>query len=225
MSPDNEYVRLLKYAILLNIDLSKFPTLWTVLSILLDTPDGNLEHVKLLQEEYNTYYTKESRKYMVDLEKKSVEIQNHMHDSVTQTFDRVSDLNDNGSTLLQGQQDEQPEGVIIPGNAIDNDVVDIMTLYPPWSPDTNDRCDDNHVASDRSRKEILDELYKDTPVITENNKPYTDNIDTYNRDRALITKSLSDKLGLGKNSLLGAQQVRVAVKHTDQAREIPEYLK
>ena len=33
---------------------------------------------------------------MANLEKKSVEIQNHMHDSVTQNFDRVSDLNDNG---------------------------------------------------------------------------------------------------------------------------------
>ena len=41
----------------------------------------------------------------------------------------------------------------------------------------------------------------------------------------LITKSLSDRLGLGQNSLPGAQQVRVAVKHTDQAREIPEYLR
>ena len=71
---------------------------------------------------------------MVNLEKKSVEIQNRMHDSVTQTFDRVSSLNDNGLTPLQGQQDEQPEGVTIPGN--DNDVVDTMTLYPPWSPDT-----------------------------------------------------------------------------------------
>ena len=75
-----------------------------------------------------------------------------MHDSVTQNFDRVSDSNDNGLTPLQEQQDEQPEGVNIPGNAIDDDVVDIMTLYPPWSLDTNDRCDINQVASDRSRK-------------------------------------------------------------------------
>ena len=115
----------------------------------------------------------------------------------------VSDLNDNGSTPLQGQKDEQPQGVNIPGNAIDNDVVDIITLYPPWSLDTNDRCDDNQVASDRSRKEIQDELYKDTPVKTEHNKPCKDNIDAYNRDRALITKSLSDKLGPGQNSLPG----------------------
>ena len=54
------------------------------------------------------------------------------------------------------------------------------------------------------------------PVKTVNNKLYIDNIDTYNRDRTLIIKLLSDRLGLGQNSLLGAQQVRVAVKHTDQ---------
>ena len=90
---------------------------------------------------------------------------------------------------------------------------------------TNDRCDNNQVASDRNTKEIQDELYKDTPVKTENNKPYIDNIDAYNRDRALITKSLSDRLGLVQNSLLGVQQVRVAVKHTDQMREIPEHLR
>ena len=74
MSSDNEYVSLLKYAICLNIDLSTFLTLWAVLSILLDTQDGKLECVKLLQEEYNTYYTDKSRKYMMNLEKKSVEI-------------------------------------------------------------------------------------------------------------------------------------------------------
>ena len=37
MSSDYEYVALLKYAIHLNVDLSMFPTLWAVLSILLDT--------------------------------------------------------------------------------------------------------------------------------------------------------------------------------------------
>ena len=87
MSSDNEYVALLKFAIHLNVDLSTFPTLWPVLSILLDTQDGNLEYVKLLQEEYNRYYADKSRKYIVNLETKSIEIQNHMHDSITHDFD------------------------------------------------------------------------------------------------------------------------------------------
>ena len=193
MSSNNEYVALLKYAVHLNVDLTMFPTLWAVLSILLDTQDGNLEYVKFLQEEYNRYYEDKSRKYMVKLEKKSIEIQNRMHDSVTHDFDRVSDFHDNGLTPLQGQQDEQPEALNNTENAIDNDVVDILTLYPSWSTDTNDMGHNNQVASNRNRKEIQDELYKDTPVKTENNKPYIDNIDVYNRDRALITKSLSDR--------------------------------
>ena len=170
MSSDNEYVALLKYAIHLNIDLSTFPTLWAVLSILLNTQDGNLKYVKLLQEEYNTYYADKSRKYMANLETKLIQIQNCMHDSVTQDFDRVSNFNVNGLTSLQGQQDEQPEGVNRAENAIDYDVVDIMTLYPPWSMDTNDRCNNNQVAIDRNRKEIQHELYQDTPVKTENDK-------------------------------------------------------
>ena len=108
MSSDNKYVTLLKYAIHLNIDLSMFLTLWAVLSILLDTQDGKCEYVQLLQEEYNTYYSDKSRKYMLKLEKKSVEIQNCMHDSVTQDFDGFSGPNDNGLTPLQARHDEQP---------------------------------------------------------------------------------------------------------------------
>ena len=94
---------MLKYTICLNIDLTAFPTLWAVLSILLDTQDGKFEYVKCLQEEYNTHYEDKSGKYMLKLEEKSVEIQNCMHASVTQNFDRVSGLHDNGSTPSQEQ--------------------------------------------------------------------------------------------------------------------------
>ena len=89
---------------------------------------------------------------MLKLEEKSAEIQNHMHDSVTQNFDRVSGLHDNGLTPLQGQQDDQPESVNIPENAIDDDVVDIRTIYPLWSLDTNDICDITQIANDKSIK-------------------------------------------------------------------------
>ena len=64
MSSDNEYVILLKHAICLNIDLTAFPTLWAVLSILLDTQDGKCEYVKCLQEGYNTQYEGKSRQYI-----------------------------------------------------------------------------------------------------------------------------------------------------------------
>ena len=60
MSSDNEYRTLLQHAIHLHIDLATFPTLWAVLSILLDTQDGECEYVKCLQEEYNNYYEDKS---------------------------------------------------------------------------------------------------------------------------------------------------------------------
>ena len=167
-------VVLLMHDIYLNIDLTMFPTLWAVISILLDTQDGKCEHVKCLQEEYNTYYEDKSRKYMLKLEEKLVEIQNYMYDSVTQNFDRISGLHDNGLTPLQGQNDDQPVEVTTPENAIDDDVIDIRTIYPPWSLDTNDMCDMIQVVNDKSMKDIRDEMYKDTPVKTEINKPYID---------------------------------------------------
>ena len=86
-------------------------------------------------------------------------------------------------------------------------------------------CDINQMANDKSMKDIRQEICKDTPLKTEINKPYIDNIDAYDRDRHLITTSLSDRLDLDQNSLLGAQQVRVAFKHTDQIPEFPEPLR
>ena len=86
-------------------------------------------------------------------------------------------------------------------------------------------CDIVQTANHKSIKDIRNEIGKDMPVKTETNKPYIDNIDAYNRDKHLVTTSLSDRLDLGQNSLLGAQQVRVAVKHTDQIVNIPEHLR
>ena len=113
------------------------------------------------------------------------------------------------------QSRDQTVETTAPENAIDDNVTDIETIYPPWSTDTDDLNDIDQMTNYKSMKDIRDELCKDTPQKTETNKPYIDDIDAYNRDRQLITTSLSNKLDLGQNSLLGAQQVRVAVKHTD----------
>ena len=209
MSSDNEYVTLIQYAIHLHVDLTMFLTLWAVLSILLETQDGKCEYVKHLQEEYNYYE----------------ELQNHMYDSVIHNFDRVSGLHDNGLTPLQMQEGNQIADTTVPENAIDDDVKDTMTIYPPWSTDTDDLNDFAQMTNYKSMKDIRDELCKDTPQKTDINKPYIDNIDAYNRDRQLITTSLSNRLDLGQNSLPGAQQVRVAVKHTDQTSEFPKHLR
>ena len=225
MSLDNEYITLIQYAICLHINLTTFPTLWAVLSILLDTQDGKHEYVRHLQGEYNTYYENKSRRYMLKLERQLVELQNRMYDSVTHNFDRVSGLHDNGSTPLQMQEGNQPVEDTTPKNAIYDDVIDIMTIYPPWSTDTNDLNDINQMTNYKSMKDIRDEICKDMPQKTDINKPYIDNIDAYNRDRQLIITSLSNRLDLGQNSLPGAQQVRVADKYTDRTSEFPEHLR
>ena len=69
MSSDNEYVTLLQHAIHLHIDLTVFPTLWSVLSVLLNTQDGKCKYVKCLQEEYSHYYEDKSTRYMLKLER------------------------------------------------------------------------------------------------------------------------------------------------------------
>ena len=148
-----------------------------------------------------------------------------MYDSVTHNFDRVSGLHDNGSTSLQMQEGDQPVEATTPENAIDDDVIDITTIYPLWSTDTNDLNDIDQMTNYKSMKDIRDEICKDTPQKTEINKPYIDNIDAYNRDKQLITASLSNRLDLGQKSLPGSQQVRVAVKHIDQTSEFPEHLR
>ena len=162
---------------------------------------------------------------MLQLERKLVEIQNCMHDSFTPNFDRVSGLHDNGLPPLQGQGNDQPVEVITPENAIDDDDRDMRTIYPPWSLATNDMCYNIQIANDNNMKDIRDEICKDTPLRTDINKPYIDNIDAYNTDRHLLNTSLSARLDLGQNSLLGAQQVRVADEHTDQIPEFPDHLR
>ena len=195
-----------------------------MLSILLEMQDVTHKHVKCLQEEYDTYYADKPKDYMLKLERQLVELQNHMYDSVTHNFDRVSGLYDNGSTPLLRQEGNQLDEVTTTENAFDDDTIDIRTLYPSWSSDINDMNDINQVTNYKSMKNIRDEIGKDTPLKTNINMPYIDNIDAYDRDRHLITASLSDRLDLGQNRLLGAQQVRAVVKHTDRISEFPEHL-
>ena len=180
---------------------------------------------KCLQEEYNNYYEDKSTEYMLKLERWSRELQNCMYDSITHNFDRVSGLHDNGMMPSQMQDGDQTAESIASENAVNDNVTDVETISPPWSTDTDDLNDIDQMTNYKSMKDIRDEFCKDTPQKTETNKPYIDDIDAYNRDRQLIITSLSNKLDLGQNSLLGAQQFRVAVKHTNRISEFPEHLR
>ena len=172
MLSDNEYVSLLQHATSLHIDLTMFSTLWAVLSILLDTQDHKCEYVKCLQEQYNNYYKDKSTEYMLELERQLRELQNHMYDSVTHNFDRVSGLHDNGMMPSQMQDGYQIAESIASENAVDDNVTDIETIYPLWLTVSDDLNDIDQMTNYKSMKDIRDELCKDTPQKTETNKPY-----------------------------------------------------
>ena len=91
MSPDNEYVSLILYAITIKIDLCNFPAIWAVLSILLDTQSNTLQHVKSFQQVVNNYYDKCPTDVMSELEQQASIIMKAMYDSIN------NDHSDSGS--------------------------------------------------------------------------------------------------------------------------------
>ena len=91
MSPDNEYVSLIMYAITIEIDLCNFLVIWAVLSILLDTQSNTLQYVKSLQQVVNNYYDKCPTDIMSRLEHQASDIMKAMYDSINNdNFDSIS---------------------------------------------------------------------------------------------------------------------------------------
>ena len=106
MSPDNEYVSLIMYAITIEIDLSNFLAIWAVLSILLDTQSNTLQHVKSFQQVVNNYYDKCPTDVMSRLEQQASIIMKAMYDSINNDhFDSVSGDNDRVSGAVDNDYD------------------------------------------------------------------------------------------------------------------------
>ena len=91
MSPHSEYVSLIMYAITIKINLYKFPAIWAVLSILLDTQSNTLQYVKSLQQVVNNYYEKCPTDIMSRLEHQASDIIQAMYNSINNdNFDSIS---------------------------------------------------------------------------------------------------------------------------------------
>ena len=114
MSPDNEYVSLIMYAITIKIDLCNFPAIWAVLSIPLDTQSNTLQHAKSFQQVVNNYYDKHPTDVMSKLEQqasiimKSIydSINNEHSDSISGDIDRVSGAVDSDYNVNDSDKDE-----------------------------------------------------------------------------------------------------------------------
>ena len=114
MSPHNEYVSLIMYAIAIETDLCNFPAIWAVLSILLDTQSNTLQHVKSFQQVVNKYYDKHPMDIMSRLEHQTSVIMKVMYDSINNDnsdnisgdIDRVSAVVDNDYDSNDCDKDE-----------------------------------------------------------------------------------------------------------------------
>ena len=114
MSPDNEYVLLIMYAVTIEIDLCNFLAIWAVLSILLDTQSNTLQHVKSLQQVMNNYYdmhpmdVKSRLEHQASIIMKAMyySINNDNFDNVSGDIDRVSGAVDNDYDANDYDKDE-----------------------------------------------------------------------------------------------------------------------
>ena len=208
MSPDNEYVLLIMYAITIEIDLCNFPAIWAVLSILLDTQSNTLQHVKSFQQVVNNYYDKLPTDMMRELEQQASSIMKAMYDSVNNEhsdsisgdIDRVSGAVDSDYDINDYDKDENVMPYDKDENVMPYDKDENVMPYDkerhemPLDSDNEYMSDDNDddqmpAKYDNDYETVIDEMKHD-----ENMKSY-EQIDvgkkdmvTYNRAHRIPTK-------------------------------------
>ena len=146
MSPDSKYVSLIMYATKIEIDLCNFLAIWAVLSILLDTQNNELQHVKNLQQVVNDYYNKRSTEVMSRLDQQTTDIMNAMYDSVNNdNFDSVSDCTDRVSGAVDNDYDrDDKDDDDMPYDKDDDDMsYDKDNDDMPYDKDNDDMPDEN----------------------------------------------------------------------------------
>ena len=208
MSPDNEYVSFIMYAITIEIDLCNFSAIWAVLSVLLDTQSNTLQHVKSFQQVVNNYYDKPPTDVMSELEQQASSIMKAMYDSVNNehsdsisgNIDRVSGAVDSNHNINDYDKDENAMPYDKDENALPYDKDDNVMPYDKekhekphdsnneYMPDDND--DDQMPAKyDNDYETVTDEMKHD-----KNMKSYEqidvgkNDVVTYNRPYHILTK-------------------------------------
>ena len=79
MTSDSEFIAFINHAFKLVLDLTTYPNIWAVLSILLETQDVNTSYVQVINDYYNQCYNTRTEEYMVALEKAAEQSKNNMY--------------------------------------------------------------------------------------------------------------------------------------------------
>ena len=208
MSPDNEYISLIMYAITIEIDLCNFPAIWAVLSILLDTQSNTLQHVKSLQQVVNNYYDKCPTDVLSRLEHQASDIMKAMYnsvnndnfDSISGDTDRVSGAVDNDYDANDYDKDEN----VMPYNKDENVMpYDKDENVMPYDKDTEEvpyDSDNENILDDKDNDQMPTKYANDYETVSDKAK-YDENMKNdesndvgkkdvvlYKRDNGILTK-------------------------------------
>ena len=155
MTSDSEFVAFINHAIQLALDLTIYPNIQAVFSILLEMQDVNASYMQTMHDYYNQCYNTRMQEYMVLLEKAAEQSKNNMYNN---TLDGVSAFIQqsvcNSPVQLSNQHDANAEShKQLPYHACFSD---ILTEYPAWSTDANDIANTNQAQyrSDRQFRSI-----------------------------------------------------------------------
>ena len=183
MSPDNEYVSLIMYAVTIEIDLCNFLAIWAVFSILLDTQSNTLQHVNSLQQVVNNYYDKCPTDVVNRLEHQADDIMKTMYDSINNdNFDSISGDTDRVLGVVDNDYD---------ANDYDKDEhvmpYDKNTEEVPYDSDNENMIHENDNAQMPAKYANDYETVSDIAKYDENMKNDESN-DVDKRDNGILTK-------------------------------------
>ena len=182
MTSDSEFVAFIKHAIQLSLDLTVYPNIWAVLSILLETQDVNASYMRTIHDYYNRCYDTGTQEYMILIEKAAEQSKNNMYNN---TLDGVSanvqQSVSNSPVPVSDQQEVNADNCTqLPYHVHFND---ILTKYPAWSFDVNDIENTNPDQYRSCRQVILTAWQKDTPIKMPGNRQVLDNLEAYVQDK------------------------------------------
>ena len=199
MSPDNEYVSLIMYAVTIEIDLCNFLPIWAVLSILLDTQSNTLQHVNSLQQVVNNYYDKHPTDVMSRLEHQADDIMKAMYNSINNdNFDSISGDTDRVLGAVDNDYDTNDYGKDENVRHYDKDEhvmpYDKNTEEVPYGSDNENMIHDNDNAQMPAKYANDYETVSDIAKYDENMKNDESNdvgkkdVVSHKRDNGILTK-------------------------------------
>ena len=126
-----------------------------------------------MHDHYNESYNTKTEEYMIELEQAAEKSKHNMYNN---TLDEVSahiqqPVHDPQIQPMDQHDVNAENHTHLPYHAHFND---ILTEYPTWSTDTNDKAQYRE-----NRQDILNAWQKDTAVKTQENRQVLDNIEAY----------------------------------------------